>query len=57
MTKRSQPTGCISHPMPSILFLSGYSELSGLSFVYDQRKTIVAINAGVSQCENKVLLL
>src|SRR5260370_20283 len=49
MTKRSQPTGCISHPMPSILFLSCYSELSGLSFVYDERKTIVAINAVLSR--------
>ena len=58
MTKRSQPTGRISHPTPSILFLSGDSELSSLSFVYDQGKTLVAINTGVApQCEEKVLLL
>ena len=56
MIKRSQPTGCISHPMPSILFLSGYSELTSLSFVYDQRETPIAINTGVTQYENTVLL-
>ncbi len=58
MTKSSQPAGSISHPTPSILFLSSYSKLSSLSFVYDQGKTPFAINTGVApQCEEKVLLL